>query len=128
MGEAKTPYIDLTTQDQVEDIMSEDAGPAVIDFWSPTCGPCMAMADDFAAVAGQFDPDEVGFYKVNTGEHGHLAAPFNIMSVPTILFVHRGEVLDSVIGRMSARDLGKRSEWLLKRASKKGLLGGLFGG
>lgn len=127
MGGDKTPYIDLTTQEEVEAIMSEDGGPCVIDFWSPTCGPCMAMADDFAAVAGQFGDDEVRFYKVNTGDQGHLAAPFNIMSVPTILFIHRGEILDSVVGRMSARDLGKRSEWLLKKASKKGLLGGLFG-
>lgn len=129
MSEADTPYDDLVEQDEVEAIMSPEGGAVVIDFWSPTCGPCMAMADDFTTVAGQFEPDEVRFCKVNTGSHGWLAAPFRIMSVPTILFVLDGEVVDAVVGRMDAQRLGKRAEWLLakKQRKGKGLLGRLFG-
>ncbi|PRP90653.1 Thioredoxin-2 [Enhygromyxa salina] len=127
-GSDKT-YEDLVDQDQVEAIMSPEGGAAVIDFWSPSCGPCMAMASDFAHVAGQFDPEEVRFCKVNTASHGYLAAPFKIMSVPTILFVLDGEVLDAVVGRMDAKRLGSRAEWLLKKRQRrgKGLLGRLFG-
>lgn len=122
------PYEDLTEQEQIEAIMSEDGGPVVLDFWSPTCGPCMAMADDFSHVAGQFDPNEVRFCKVNTATHGHLAAPFNIRSIPTILFVHRGKILDAVVGRMTAPQLGTRAQWLAEKAQKgPGLLGKLFG-
>lgn len=128
-AEAETPYEDLTDEAELEALMSEEGGAAVIDFWSPTCGPCMAMAKDFAHVAGQFDPDEVRFIKINTGSHGHLAAPFKIMSVPTILFVLDGEVLDAVVGRMDAKRLGTRAEWLLNKKERrgKGLLGRLFG-
>ena len=87
------------------------------------------MASDFEQVASQFDADEVRFCKVNTTSHGHLAAPFNISAVPTILFVLDGEVLDAVIGRMNARKLGERAEWLLgkKQRKGKGLFGRLFG-
>ena len=123
------PYEDLAEQEQVEAIMSPEGGAVVIDFWSPSCGPCMAMAKDFALVAEQFDPDEVRFCKVNTATHPWLAAPFKIMSVPTILFVLDGDIKDAVVGRMDAKRLGDRAEWLLgkKQRKQKGLLGRLFG-
>ncbi len=121
------PYVDLETVEAVEQIMDEDGGAAVIDFWSPSCGPCMSMAKDFAMVAGQFSDDEVRFFKINTATHAFLAAPFKIQSVPTILFVHRGVVLDAIIGAMPAARLGARSEWLAKKSSRKGLLGRFFG-
>jgi len=123
------PYEDLETPEQLETLMNPEGGAAVIDFWSPTCGPCMAMANDFAHVAAQFDPDEVRFCKINTAKHGHLAAPFRIMSVPTILFVLDGEVLDAVIGKMDAKRLGSRAEWLLGKKARrgKGIFGRLFG-
>ena len=129
MSEGDKPYEDLETPEEVEALMSPEGGAAVIDFWSPSCGPCMAMAKDFAHVAEQFEAGEIRFCKINTASHGYLAAPFRIMSVPTILFVLDGEVLDAVVGRMDAKRLGSRSEWLLAKKAKrgKGLLGRLFG-
>lgn len=125
---AERPYEELETEDQLEEIMQEGGGTVVLDFWSETCGPCMAMAADFEHVASQFDRDEVRFCKVNTGTHGHLAAPFNVRSIPTILFIHDGKILDAVVGKMGASALGEKSEWLLKKASRKpGLLSKLFG-
>ena len=126
-ADAAHPYEDLDGQEQVEAIMDPHAGPAVLDFWSPTCGPCMAMADDFSHVAAQFEPEELRFYKINIATHGHLAAPFNVRSVPTILFVNKGQILDAIVGKIDAKRLGERSEWLVKKASKRGLLGRLLG-
>jgi thioredoxin-like negative regulator of GroEL len=127
MGEStESPYDELTTQDEVESIMEPGGGAVVLDFWSETCGPCLAMADDFAHVAAQFEPGEVRFCKVNTTEHGWLAAPFKVRSVPTILFIHNGKILDAVVGKMSAADLGTKAEWLLKKATKKGWLSKVF--
>lgn len=121
-------YDDLETQEQVEAIMQQGGGTVVIDFWSPTCGPCMAMAQDFSDVAEQFERGEVRFCKVNTAEHPELAAPFNIRSVPTILFVHDGKILDGAVGRLSAQQLGEKSEWLLGKSQRKpGLLRRLLG-
>jgi thioredoxin len=125
---ADAPYEHLETEDEIEAIMQPGGGTVVFDFWSETCGPCLAMAKDFEHVAAQFDRDEVRFCKVNTESHGHLAAPFKIRSIPTILFVHDGKILDAVVGKMTAAQLGTKTEWLLAKAQRKpGLLGRLFG-
>ena len=127
-ADVKAPYDDLETQDEVEEIMSPEGGTVIIDFWSPTCGPCMAMAQDFSDVASQFDPNEVRFCKINTMAHPELAEPFNIRAVPTILFIHGGKILDGAVGRLSAKALGEKSEWLLGKSQRKpGLLSRLFG-
>jgi thioredoxin 1 len=113
-----TAYEELVEPEEIEAIM--DGGHTVVlDFWSPTCGPCMAMAKDFEDVAGQFDRGEVRFCKVNTEAHGDLAVPFKIRSVPTILFIHDGEILDAVVGRMTAEQLGTKAEWLLAKKNRK---------
>lgn len=125
---ATASYDELETQDEVEAIMQPGGGTVVLDFWSPTCGPCMAMAKDFEHVAEQFDRNEVRFCKINTMEHPELAAPFNIRSVPTILFVHDGRILDGAVGKLDAKVLGEKSEWLLGKSQRKpGLLSKLFG-
>lgn len=121
-------YDELETEEEIEDIMRPGGGTVVLDFWSETCGPCMAMADDFAHVASQFQRDEVRFCKVNTETHGFLAVPFKVRSIPTLLFIHDGKILDAVVGKMSAKALGEKAEWLLAKASRKpGLLSRLFG-
>lgn len=123
-----TPYDELETQEEVEAIMQPGSGAVVIDFWSPTCGPCLAMAQDFAEVAEQFERNEVRFCKLDTEAHPELAVPFNIRAVPTILFVHDGRIVDAAVGRLSAKALGEKSEWLLGKAQKKpGLLRRLLG-
>jgi len=125
---APAPYDELESQEQVEAIMEPGGGAVVIDFWSPTCGPCLAMAQDFADVAEQFDRNEVRFCKLDTEAHPELAVPFQIRAVPTILFVHDGKIVDAAVGRLSAKVLGEKSEWLLGKAQRKpGLLRRLLG-
>ena len=126
--DAAKPYDELRTPEEVESIMRSGGVATVIDFWSETCGPCLAMADDFREVAEQFEAGEVRFCKINTSQHPELAAPFQIRSVPTILFVHDGKILDAVVGKLSAQALGEKSEWLLGKSQRKpGLLRKLFG-
>jgi thioredoxin 1 len=130
MADADTapPYDALETEEEIEEIMSEGGGAVVLDFWSETCGPCLAMASDFEHVAAQFERNEVRFCKVNTETHGFLAQPFRVKSIPTLLFIHNGKILDAVVGKMTAKALGEKSEWLLAKSQKKsGLLGKLFG-
>jgi thioredoxin len=121
------PYRDLTEVHEVEEIMNEDGPAAILDFWSETCGPCRSMAPMFEKVAGQFESGEVQFCKINTTRQGELAAPFNIRAVPTILFVNKGQIVDSIVGAPTAQKLGERAEWLVKKSQKRGLLGRIFG-
>lgn len=118
---------ELDTLAQLEELMSENGGPAVIDFWSPTCGPCKAMAPAFEAVAAELSEEPIRFVRINTASRAQLAQPFNIHAVPTILFVHNGEILDVRVGALSGPALAKKARWLLKKASGEGLLSRIFG-
>jgi thioredoxin 1 len=124
---AESPYLDLEEPDDVDALMQQDAGPVVLDFWSTTCGPCRAMAPDFAAVAERYTDERIVFAKIQTDRYPELAQPFRIRSVPTLLFVCDGEILDAVVGRMDAQRLTKRVEWLLARARGEGFFSRLFG-
>ena len=120
-------YRDLTTPDEVEALMAEDAGPVVFDFWSSTCGPCRAMAPHFAKVAEDFAGEDVVFAKIQTDRYPELAAAFQIRAVPTLIFAHRGEILDAVVGAMPAPALTRKVRWLLDKAEGKGFWARLFG-
>ena len=119
---------ELKTLEELEDLMSESGGPAVLDFWSPTCGPCKVMAPAFEAVAGELADQPIRFVRINTATQAQLAQPFNIHAVPTLLFVNDGEILDVRVGALSGPALAKKAQWLLRKSRGEGFLSGLFGG
>jgi thioredoxin len=119
--------IDLTSKSQLERLMREGGGSAIIDFWAPWCGPCKAMAPHFDAAAEQMADEPVTFYKLNTQDHPQLAQRFNVRSIPTLMLVHNGEVLDVIVGAQDANKLAKRAKWLLSKARGEGFLSRLFG-
>lgn len=118
---------DLKTVEEVEQLMGPEGGPAIVDFWSPTCGPCKAMAPEFDAVAEAYKDEPIRFVKINTAAQARLAQPFHIRAVPTLLFVHNGEILDVRVGAMGGEGLVKKAKWLLKKSRGEGFLSGLFG-
>ncbi|MGB8221871.1 MAG: thioredoxin family protein [Polyangiales bacterium] len=119
---------ELKTLEELEDLMSENGGPAVLDFWSPTCGPCKVMAPAFEAVADELADQPIRFVRINTATQAQLAQPFNIHAVPTLLFVNDGEILDVRVGALSGPALAKKAQWLLRKSRGEGFLSGLFGG
>lgn len=120
-------YDECADPDSVDALMQSDAGAVVIDFWSSSCGPCKAMAPDFASVAEHFEQDPVRFIKIQTDAYPELAAPFSIRSVPTLLFVRNGEILDAVVGKLDAQRLAKKTIWLLNKTERRGIFSRLLG-
>jgi thioredoxin 2 len=82
--------------------------PLVVDFWAPWCGPCHAMAPQFAAAARELEP-RYRFAKVNTDECPDLAARFAIRSIPTLMVFRGGRLLGQ---RAGAMDAGSLRRWL----------------
>ena len=118
---------DLTTMKQLEALMSEDGGAAILDFWSPTCGPCKAMAPAFEALSQELSDEPIRFIRINTAAQAQLAQPFKIHAVPTLLFVHNGEILDVRVGALPPAALAKKAQWLLRKSRGEGLFSRLFG-
>ena len=111
-----THTTELTRREAVEALMSKEGGVGVIDFWAPWCGPCRTLAPQFAAVAEEYAEQPVTFYKLNTEAHPALSKAFNVRALPTLLFVHDGEIMDAHIGVISRKGLIDKVELLLSKA------------
>ena len=118
----------ITTAPLLDEVMGPEGGPALIDFWAPWCGPCRMMEPHYEAISEAYGEYPVSFYKLNTEDHPELSRRFRVRSIPTILLVHDGQILDSMIGAQDQRRLKKKVDWLLKKTghappeSKGGLL------
>ena len=106
----------ITTPKLLDEVMGPDGGASLIDFWAPWCGPCRMMEPHYEAISEQYSDYPVSFYKLNTEDHPELSRRFRVRSIPTIVLVHQGQILDSLIGAQDTRRLAKKVDWLLKKA------------
>ena len=85
------------TDDNFSTDALESSIPVVVDFYADWCGPCKMMAPVIDELAGDYE-GKVRIGKVNTDENRGTASKYNVMSIPTILFIKNGEVVDQVVG------------------------------
>lgn len=70
---------------------------SVIDFWAPWCGPCLALGPTIEALSNEYS-DRINIGKVNVDENPNLSIEYGITSIPCILFIKNGEVVDRQVG------------------------------
>ena len=85
------------TEQNFDEALVANQGLVMLDFWAEWCGPCRAIAPVLEEVA-ETSEGRVTLMKVNVDENPGLAARYGIRSIPTILFVKEGTVVDRVVG------------------------------
>jgi thioredoxin 1 len=85
------------TEENFDEALVASQGLMMVDFWAEWCGPCRAMAPVLEELAAASE-GRVTLTTVNVDEHPGLAARYGIRSIPTILFVKEGRVVDRVVG------------------------------
>ena len=78
-----------------EEVMDSDR-PVLLDFWAAWCGPCRMVGPVVEEIADERDDIKVG--KVNVDEEQELAAQFGVMSIPTLVVIKDGKVVNQVVG------------------------------
>ena len=87
--------ININKDNFQEEVLNSDQ-PVLLDFWAPWCGPCRMVAPIVEEIAEERPDIKVG--KVNVDEEQELAMKFGVISIPTLVVVKNGEVVNQSVG------------------------------
>lgn len=73
----------------------------LLDFWAPWCGPCRMVLPVVEEIAEEREDIKVG--KINVDENPELASRFGVMTIPTLVVMEKGEILQQVSGARNKR-------------------------
>ena len=92
----------MTTQRFEQEVLLAEE-PVLIDFYADWCMPCKMLAPVIEEIASE--ATEVKVFKVNIDEEPELAQEFDIMSIPTLMVMKDGLVVDKVAGVRGKEDI-----------------------
>ena len=102
--------IQATEQSFENEIKTEQ--PVIVDFWAEWCGPCRALTPVIEELAGEYE-GRVKIMKVNVDENQAVAARFQIMSIPTLVFLKGGNEVEKLIGAHPKNTIKSKIDGLL---------------
>lgn len=85
----------VTDASFVDDVLNQK-GVVVVDFWAPWCGPCRMVVPIVEEITRERNDIKVG--KVNVDEQPELASRFGVVSIPTLVVMKNGKIVDQAIG------------------------------
>ncbi|MGA3164663.1 MAG: thioredoxin [Terriglobia bacterium] len=84
--------------------IQKSAKPVFLDFWAEWCGPCKMLTPTFARLAEKYG-ERVTFAKINVDELPDLANQFAVRSIPTLVLLQEGNVVERLVGLRSEQEL-----------------------
>lgn len=89
--------ININKHNFQDEVMNADK-PVLLDFWASWCGPCRMVSPVVDEIAAERSDVKVG--KVNVDEQLELAGQFGVMSIPTLVVIKNGRIVNQAIGAM----------------------------
>jgi len=77
----------------------KDSKLVIVDFWATWCGPCRMISPILDELEEEM-ADQITVVKVNVDDADQIAAQYRIMSIPTLLFIKNGQIVDKSVGAM----------------------------
>ena len=87
--------IDINNNNFLSEVMSSEK-KVLLDFWAPWCGPCRMVVPRVEEIAKE-RPD-IKVAKINVDENPELASQFGIMSIPTLVVMENGKIVNQATG------------------------------
>ena len=88
----------------LQNLLTRDGLPLLVDFWAPWCGPCRMMAPAFEEAARLLAPG-VRLGKVDTEQEQALGARFQVQSIPTLVLFQNGREIARLPGARPAKEI-----------------------
>jgi thioredoxin 2 len=111
---APLPWL-VGATDATFDVEAQAAVAAVVDLWAPWCGPCRFVSPILEQLSAEY-AGRIKVIKVNVDENPRLAERFDARSIPTLVVLRDGRVVDRIVGAMPKGPLTVRlTPHLLKR-------------
>ena len=81
-----------------QEVLNSDK-PVLMDFWAPWCGPCRMVVPLVEEIAKE--RSDIKVVKINVDEEQELAMQFGVMSIPTLVVMKNGKIVNQVTGARS---------------------------
>lgn len=94
--------LNINKNNFVEEVMNSEK-PVLVDFWASWCGPCRMVIPVVEKIAEEYPEYKV--VKVNVDEEQELASQFGVMSIPTLMVVKNGEVVNKSVGAKNKQQI-----------------------
>ena len=87
--------ININKNNFQEEVMNANQ-PVLLDFWPAWCGPCQMVGPVIEEIAAERSDIKVG--KINVDEQPELASQFQVMSIPTLVVIKDGQIVNKSVG------------------------------
>ncbi|MCW2278051.1 thioredoxin [Heliophilum fasciatum] len=99
----------VLTDANFKSVVSEADKPVLVDFWASWCGPCRMIAPVIDEIANEF-AGKVVVGKLNVDENRQIPSEYNVMSIPTLVLIKGGQIVDKAVGYKSKQELAAMIE------------------